>query len=594
MTDTGEEKTGLSATGIARLAIGLVQGVALYLLHQSVEAKVWPSTEPVLFEALAYVWVMVPIVLLGGLADMRRPTLAVWALLAAALSAGLAAHDVLREAAGEADRPLHFTVGVFVAVGLFIAHHLIQGADTARRPIAPYPVYFDAASKHAVQLGLAVAFTGVFWLVLHLGAALFKLIGLTFLETLIRQEWFAVPGTTVAFAAAVHLTDVKAAVIRGVRTVGLTLLSWLMPLMGLIAVGFLAALPFTGLKPLWDTGHATALVLSAAAVLIVLLNAAYQDGEDERTPTVLKWAGRVTALTIAPLVAVAAYGLWLRIGQYGLTPERVVAAACVLVGAFHAVGYAIAAVKPGPWLKPLESTNVATAFVALAVLIALLTPVADPARIAVADQVRRLESGKIAPDKFDYGFLRFDGAKWGRAELERMKADTTGPNAKLISEKAAEALKLEHRYERDQVAPPAFNPAKVTVWPKGRALPDSFVKQAWDRKDGFSPCVQGESDCDAFFADLDGDGTEEILLSPGYQVAVYRLADGRWSKIGDLRAGGCKGVLEGLKAGNFKTAEPRWKDLEVAGVRLGLQGEGCEPLPPVEVEAQPVAPAPKK
>ncbi|NEX91789.1 DUF4153 domain-containing protein [Caulobacter sp. 17J65-9] len=580
--DTGTDKAGWSGAGWARLAIGLIQGVVLYGLHQAMQAKAWPATEPALFEALVCAWAFTPIVLLGGLGDMRRVTLAVWAVVATALSVVMAMHYVLREGTGTGVQYPHGGAGLFAAAVIFIGHHLVQGADTARRPIAPYPVYFDAAWKHGVQLALAGAFTGVFWLVLLLGAALFKLIGLDFLEKLIREEWFAVPGTTVAFAAAVHLTDVKAGVIRGVRTVALTLLSWLMPLMGLIAVGFLAALPFTGLKLLWATGHAAALVLAAAAVLIILLNAAYQDGEDAKTPTVLKWAGRVTALAVAPLVAIAAYGVWLRVGQYGLTPERVIASACALVGACYAVGYAIAALKPGAWLKPLEATNVATAFVAIGVLIALFTPLADPARIAVADQVRRLEAGKIAPDKFDFGFLRFDGAKWGRAELERLKAHATGPNAKVISEKAAEALKLEYRYQRDEQRP-RFDAARITVWPKGRTLPESFVKQAWDAGDGWSPCIQGgDRSCDAFFADLDADGTEEVLLSPGYQLNVYRLTDGRWKKAGDLNAGGCSGVLEALKAGQFKATEPKWKDLEVNGQHLRLQADGCEPMPEVK------------
>ncbi|WP_262423631.1 DUF4153 domain-containing protein [Brevundimonas denitrificans] len=75
-------------------------------------------------------------------------------------------------------------------------------------------------------------------------------------------------------------------------------------------------------------------MLSAAAALIILINAAYQDGEpDGAPPVVLQWAARIAGVLLVPLIGLALWGLALRIGQHGLTPERIIAAACVLVGA---------------------------------------------------------------------------------------------------------------------------------------------------------------------------------------------------------------------------------------------------------------------
>src|SRR5690606_34747472 len=112
------------------------------------------------------------------------------------------------------------------------------------------------------------------------------------------------------------------------------LLSWLLLLMTVLAAGFLAALPFTGLQGLWETGSATALVLSAAAALIILINTAYQDGRaDNRPPAILRAAVRVASVLLTPLVAIAFWGLALRIGQHGLTPDRIIATACALIGA---------------------------------------------------------------------------------------------------------------------------------------------------------------------------------------------------------------------------------------------------------------------
>ena len=243
------------------------------------------------------------------------------------------------------------------------------------------------------------------------------------------------------FAMAVHLTDVRAGLTRGFRTVGLVLLSWLMPLMALLTAAFLVALLFTGLKPIWAYIGSSGMLLGAAATLIILINATYQDGQaDTQAPFVLRWAARGTALLVTPLLVLAGIGIFLRIGQHGLTADRIVSLACLVIGVCYALGYAIAAVRPGPWMKPLERTNVYTAFVTLAVILALFTPIADPARISVGDQVSRLEHGKIAPDKFDYEFLRFKSGRYGRDALARLAVKTSGPHAAAIAARAKATL----------------------------------------------------------------------------------------------------------------------------------------------------------
>ena len=119
------------------------------------------------------------------------------------------------------------------------------------------------------------------------------------------EEWFSIPVTCLVFAVAVQLTDVRGGLIRGVRTVALMLLSWLLLVITVLVAGFLAALPFTGLDGLWKTGSATALVLSAAAALIVLINTAYQDGrEDNLPPAALRLAVRVASVLLTPLILI--------------------------------------------------------------------------------------------------------------------------------------------------------------------------------------------------------------------------------------------------------------------------------------------------
>lgn len=112
-----------------------------------------------------------------------------------------------------------------------------------------------------------------------------------------------------------------------------------------------------------------------------------------------------------------------RVGQYGFTPERVIATVCVLVAAGYALGHgAAAALSRKTWLKLIERVNIAMAVAILAAILALFTPLADPARISVDSQVARLTGGGIAPDRFDYDFLRFKAGQFGKDALTRLAA----------------------------------------------------------------------------------------------------------------------------------------------------------------------------
>ena len=92
---------------------------------------------------------------------------------------------------------------------------------------------------------------------------------------------------------------------------------------------------------------------------------------NRRPPHILRVAGTLGAVLLIFIVWIAAYALWLRVDQYGWTVDRIYSAACVLVGGMFAVGYLVAALLPGYWLKLIERWNVYGTFVFLAVLFAL-------------------------------------------------------------------------------------------------------------------------------------------------------------------------------------------------------------------------------
>jgi len=384
------------------------------------------------------------------------------------------------------------------------------------------------------------------------------LIGLDFFQQLIRHRWFNIPATTLAFAAALHLTDVQPALVRGTRTLALLLLSWLLPLLTLIVAGFLVSLVFTGLAPLWKIGHASALLLTAAAVLIILINAAHQDGAPERAPpSLLRIAGSLAAVTLVPIVGLAAHAIFLRVQQYGWTVDRVATAACIVVAACYAIGYVIAATPSGAWLKRIETWNFCAALLILAVLLALFSPVADPKRIAVGDQVSRLVDGKVKPEAFDFSYLRWSGGRYGRDALSTL-AQSSKPAG--IREAAAAALKSKSRYEL-VASLPTISP-RVVVYPKGQALPASFSRQKWQPdvpgESGLPGCMHpGNAVCDAVLVDLDGDGRDEILLiergkDPRDPLVFHDNGRGQWDVVGNIDMPyQCARAFDWLRGGQF-------------------------------------------
>ncbi|MFZ5669150.1 MAG: DUF4153 domain-containing protein [Pseudomonadota bacterium] len=583
----GEHKGSTGRTAALRVAIGFLAGLAIWLLKEAADQKVWPATQGPVFGLLAAVALGTPFVLLGGLADMRRRPLLAWTGAVTATLAFLGAYDFWRRGTGTGALWLSPEMMLMTAAALFVAHNLVEAADDDSRPIARYPTYFDLAWKHGVQLAASAAFVGVFWLVMNLGAELFRLIGIDFLRRLIEKDWFVIPASGAMFAAAVQLTDVRHTLIRGIRTVALTLLAWLMPVLVALAAAFLASLPFTGLEPLWKTRSAAAILLGAGAILVLLVNAAYQDGAaDDPPPAVLRWAARLGGLLLLPLVALGAYALCLRIGQYGLTPERIIAASVATVGAVYAVGYAAAAVVPGLWMKLLELTNVVAAFVAVALLLALNSPVADPARLSVADQMARIEAGKVAADRVDYVFLRFEGERWGMAALKTLKS-----KGGEIGKRAGDVLAMKARPSpaggrgRSEMIE-----AEAVAWATGSAPPPGFVGGKWPRQAISSFRCQPKNPCTGLTRDLNGDGRLEVLLMSQGETELFEQAgETGWRVAGQYRTAWCSGVEKAFKEGKVVTKPPAWPDLELAGRRVTLDAtrtncDGDRPARPPVVD----------
>jgi hypothetical protein len=567
-----------------RLAAGLLQGFILYLLYHAVENKVWTPGNSWLLDILLLVVGFVPVFLIIGLGHMPTKSLWRWLIPAALALTMLAYYDWWRSIGAPDWRRSETLTGarypsvellIHVWAGFFIAKSMVLAASMDRKRIASYHSYFESSWKLLIQIAFAVVFTGVFWLVLQLGASLFEMIKLNFLKDILEKSWFAIPVTTFAFAYALHITDVRPGIVSGIRSLLLVLLSWILPVSVLLIAGFLFALPFTGLEPLWATKQATALLLVAAALLVVLINAAFQDGGvAKEVAKLIKFSALAASMCLVPLVAIASYALSLRVGQYGWTTDRLVAAFCIVMAACYATGYLWASLRSTEWMSKVASVNVVAAFVALFLLFAIFSPLLDPARISVNSQLAQLNSGKISVAKFDYEYLRLEGKRFGNAALNELAGRKSGQDASVIAMKARAALEKSQTWN---VEPEKIDrkllAMNIIVRTPGAVLPESFLAQNWqgtinDKKWSYPECLHNSGkSCDAYLLDMDKDGLVEILLEEeSNQLKLFTYTNGAWQLVGNVAIpNNCYSIQEALKLGKVTANEPRFQDIEILG-----------------------------
>jgi hypothetical protein len=453
------------------------------------------------------------------------------------------------------------------------------------RAVPPYGEVFEAGWQNTLVVVQAGLFTGLFWALLWLWAALFDVVGIKEFERLFREPAFVYPVTSVTFGYAVSLAQSREGFVLLLRRHLFGVLAWLLPLVALIATAFLLTLPATGLAPLWKTGHATFLMLWLQVFLLFFFNAAYQDGaQPPGYPGWLRIALRASVLAVPVYASLSAYSLFLRIAQHGLSVDRIWAALFIAVIALYGLGYAYAAFRDGPWMEAIGRVNTAMAWVLVAMIVAVHSPLLEPKRLAAADQLSRLIEGRVAAAKFDYDYLRFSLGVFGDRALRELAAGPPGHReAAEIKRLAAAALAKGHRWEAP--GPPHDLAASIEVLPRGASLdPEllAYFRQQADSSAGAGlVCLRVSGiACVVLVVDLDGDGVAEVASVTGFPMNVYGRTTGGWRRVGELRPDAYTGDsqwLDSVRAGTPRISPSRWQVLEIGGRRLYLAESSPEP-----------------
>lgn len=615
-SDENRERLTIETTpalGRFRIAIAFAQGIVAWLLLRLVapadylpanhpHTSYWSERHPMLFAALALITAYMPVIAIADLGRMRRKTLLIYLGLVAGSLAALSAYDIWRNPlqswASDGIRVWpSFQLALCAALGLFIVNQLLEHHEHGQALFSHYTEHFEDSWMRGFQIAVSSIFSLLVWGVLSLGAALFGLIHVAWFRTMVEHNWFRCPALAMAFAAAIQITDVRPALLRGMRNVVLTLLSWLLPLIVAVGLGFLLALLFVGLEPLWATRHAASILLWACVLVTILLNAAYKDGDASTLPPgILRWAGRAAGPTILLLALLASYAIALRVQQHGLTPDRVFSIAIAVMTLIYGAGYTYAAIGRARWLAPLETVNVSASFVIIGILVFLLTPIADPDRLSVNSQLSRLARHRTLPEKFDYQFLRFDSGTYGHEGLAWLTHST---DADVRSRAARmELAKTRRYYSPGEPYAAATEPpfSHATIYPPGATLPADFKSSDWSSEPGLNlNCLQNGGACDIYVVPYGGEGNTAVIVREtgalrGYYanssgLLYQRDSTGKWVNTGSFNHMDCAGVVSALRNGQLSAARPEHDDLMANGVRLAFAAiyrgsEKCLAAPP--------------
>lgn len=557
------------------LAVGLLQGLTLWMASESwPHGSVWRSICSALIVLIVVGgWQLQ--MLWGQLREADRWKLLLPAILMpAALAAWLAV---------QFDQPrwYHFdeaTGTLLLWSQLVLAYILtpfIQARDPAHRWRFDYSALYRHAWNNGLLLFMAFVMLGVFWLLIWLWAGLFSMLGVDQFKRLFSSSGFVWVASATVIAAGLRIGQERGQVIDALRNVLQAMCRFLLPLTVVILLLFVVFLPFTGLAPLWATRHATPILLALVFAHIALLNGVVQDGlQTSHYPRPLRLLADASSLCLPLLAGLAMHALWLRINQYGLTPDRVLAALLALVALVHGLALVRAVLQRDPaWLSGLRQSNPPLALFAAGLLVLMHVPMLSPLQLSAANQYQRLLDARLPAERTDLGALRFQLGEPGRRYLQALREELGKPwedealrirlQADLQRLDSADHYWAWRREQEVAAAPPV-------LW-VGEPVTDNDGSLA--RAVSNQGCL---AECRLFAVDLDRDGQSEVLLLRGESWVVPvlgRAPDGGWRWLGRLRVTG--GALpdgealdEILRRGEFELVAPRFNAIEINGVRL--------------------------
>ncbi|POT27528.1 DUF4153 domain-containing protein [Citrobacter freundii] len=553
------------------ISIGLLQGILCYLLM----TYLVPHNDCWLFYGMPATIALSSALLLTVVSFKQR---ALWYWMALIFVAVLAMSVWLKWQIEGSDRwrqnDIFMLYGWRLLLMAMLALPWIQYSLQASRQQTRYAQFYTSLWLNALTLLIVFISNGLFWLVLLLWSEMFELVGITFFKTLFFEtDWFVYVAVGLITALAVVLARTQSRLVVAVQKLLTFIATGLLPLVALLALMFMLTLPFTGLEAISQRVSAGGL-MSTLTLLLLLLMAIVREPQKEALPYpgALRYLIKCS-LVVAPIyMLIAGWALWVRIQQYGWTPERLHGVLVVCVLLVWAFGYLASILRHGR--NPLAFQGqviLCVSLLALGLLILLSSPVIDAWRISVNSHMGRYHSGKIKPDQVSLYMLDRSG-KPGRAALEALQKDV----AFNQDSKRRRDLNSLLQGSRDpiqgltatQLAP------KVTIAPGSKQPDETFWTYVKGQSYRITSCVEKNA-CVLVDQDLNADGKpEQVLYAFGDGVSlVFGLRENKWDllAVAELPKGFNKDKLLQAVANHQLASAPRiWRDITIDGTRLQM------------------------
>ncbi|KCV81521.1 hypothetical protein ATO10_11432 [Actibacterium atlanticum] len=443
-----------------------------------------------------------------------------------------------------------------------------------------------------VRYAAAWVFVGLAWGVVMLSDQLFQLVGIELIEHLLDVDPvpFLLTGTALGVALAVvnELSDYVSPYLV------LRLLRLLLPVVLVVMAVFLVALPFRGLSHLFGGFSAAATLMTMAMGATTLITTAL-DADDSRAvaSAPMRVMAQLMALILPALGVLAAVAIWLRVDQYGWTPDRLAASVIAALVLAYGLAYAVSVILRGDWTGHIRRVNMVLALAALVVSAAWLSPLLNAHRISTNSQVDRFEAGQTDVADLDLWLIGREWGRAGQAGLARLQTMEGHPQADVLQQRITRLNDADSRYDfaNEDRAVTAETQLRdladlLQVVPEGKSVPDWF----WDglplhkveqlqRACARRTPAQNRG-CMVLFADLsdlvDGDeavvfalSANDSLVVDGYFNRTGRIDTRRANFLGgsNLTKGGAA-VLDQLAEGAFALAPVPARVLELGGRQL--------------------------
>ncbi len=565
---------------ILLLAISLLQGIVLLIIYRCLDAHMWPYEHPLYLYPLLALAIITPTLCLLSFTREYLLHFCKWIGLFSLAIAIVAIYTGWNLEPGKniPSESIAFAFIVTLGIASFKALMYVQQRG-ASLPLS-YGLLFKLSWRNFLVVSLSGLFMLIFWGILFLCGALFKVVGVRFIADLVVRDWFCFPVLSMALGFGIIIFRSMASVIDTIAALLKVLMKFLLPVLVLVAVVFLGALPFTGLQALWKTGHGSMLILWLQLLILFFTNAVYQ-GESQEKPYPLP-VHRFIYLGIALLPiysAIACVGLFQRIDQYGFSVERCWGLLIWLLLGMFAAGYSLGIIrKQDAWIASLSRVNISMGLVILTAMLLVNSPLLDFKRISLHSQLRLLEQGKLSIDNLDLRYFHKDLGRPGYLSLQELKQKYADNS--LVVARINRVLDGDEFRDKQQSKPSQSDfVAMLNKTPANLVIPEDLAKTLYEEETNSSWSWRHLDVLFLIECDLNEDGIKDYVYinssgESAWATLWYRQGSG-WLHKSMQGSGGLTAskIRQQLGEHPIEMVVPEWKEFKVGDINLSLYNE---------------------